>query len=586
MSAHYDTEPPPTASVTLHTTAGPIQISLFARQTPLACKNFLQHCLDGYYSGTTFHRVVSSFVIQGGDPTGSGSGGASIYEDPEFEFDPRDGEKVVFKDEIHTRLRFNRRGLVGMAKSEDGTYGSQFFVTLANTERELNGTCTMFGRVEGDSIYNVVKIADGELVEGTDRPVYAVKITGCQVDQLGPFEGQLTPREKIAVAQKGEEERKGKKKKKAKKVGKALLSFAGDDEEEDGGELLKPAKPKFNTRLVKDDEERNEKQKQKVNDKKRLQSSEADSRTHENEKAKGSASHRQSETNIPKPSISKPKPSSTNILPLRDPNTQLPLPDPENPSRSPSPSSESSPPPRRRQSLLSKTNAEIAALKASMRRDTTSITNEQPRKKTALESLIPETSIRGRKRPAPSSSTSNVYSSGDTDALKMFNSFKHKLENADTLAAKKPRQNNPEEIHTDKKTASRLKGNEKEQVEEEEEEEEAQLCDLHFIVDCQSCRAWDVPESEALDSSKANGKGRGDSDDDDESGMGWMTHMLQFGKDAYGKDLNWKKSHQDVDSLVVIDPRQKEKEIIGGRKRERERARKMEGRGNREWDRR
>lgn len=158
MSAHYTTEPPPTASATLHTTFGPIHIALFANQTPLTCKNFLQHCLDNYYAGTIFHRIVPDFIVQGGDPTGTGSGGTSIYEYPEFEYDPeaRDpNEKVVLRDELHSRLRFNRRGLVGMAKSEDGTYGSQFFITLANAERELNGQCTLFGRVEGDSIYNV-----------------------------------------------------------------------------------------------------------------------------------------------------------------------------------------------------------------------------------------------------------------------------------------------------------------------------------------------------------------------------------------------------------------------------------------------
>src|SRR5207248_8774842 len=124
MSTHYTTEPPPTATALLHTTAGPLTLSLFAAQTPLTCRNFLQHLLDGYYNDTLFHRVVPGFVIQAGDPTGTGEGGESIYEQ-EREFETYDaewarmlgrekGEKVLFGDELHSRLRFGRRGLVGM----------------------------------------------------------------------------------------------------------------------------------------------------------------------------------------------------------------------------------------------------------------------------------------------------------------------------------------------------------------------------------------------------------------------------------------------------------------------------------------
>ncbi|KAF3479634.1 peptidyl-prolyl isomerase cwc27 [Arthroderma uncinatum] len=549
MSAHYDTEPPPTASATLHTTAGPIHISLFARQTPLACQNFLQHCLDGYYEGTTFHRVVPNFIIQGGDPTGTGSGGSSIYEYPEFEYDPRDGEKVVFKDEVHSRLRFNRRGLVGMAKSEDGTYGSQFFVTLANAERELNKTCTMFGRVEGESIYNVASIAEAELIEGSDRPVYAVKITGCEVDQLGPFEGQLKRRERIAVADKKTEEGpvKGKKKKKAK-VGKALLSFAADEDE---GEAILPTKPKFNTRLVREEEEAASVAKKQKQDEKRKD-----------------AQQREPAPELPrKSSATKPVPREP------DPNTQLPLPNAESPSRPASPSSSisESPPPRsRRQSLLSKTNAEIAALKASMRRSTAVAPVEPARKKSALESLIPETSIRGaRKRSAAGNS------SQDAVAFDMFKAFKAKLENAETSSSKKSRRHH---TSTDDTPSQPEKGKsiEKKQEQDGQDDEEEQVCDLHFVVGCQSCRSWDAPE---VDEPRAG------TDDDD---VGWMTHTLQFGKDTLGKDLNWKRSHQQNDDLVVIDPRQKEKEITGGtggRKRERERKRKLETGQDREWDR-
>ncbi|PIG90318.1 peptidyl-prolyl cis-trans isomerase [Aspergillus arachidicola] len=479
MSAHYATEPNPTASATINTTFGPLHISLFATQTPLTCRNFLQHCQDGYYTDTIFHRVVPGFIIQGGDPTGTGSGGTSIYEDPEFEYDPeaRDpNEKVVLRDELHSRLRYNRRGLVGMAKSEDGSYGSQFFITLGNTERELNGQCTLFGRIEGDSIYNMVKIAEAERVEGTERPVYPVKITSCEIGELGPLAGKIKKRQITATRTAKTEDKPAPKKKKKNKGGKTLLSF-GDDGDADEDMPIRPAKPKFNSK----------------------------------------------------------------------PETQLPLPKPESPDRSPSPA----PAPAPKQSFLSRTNAEIANLKASMRRTAHTGPADTGHKKSALEAMIPETAIRGRKRPPPGTSASTNSSNGitgfsssaDNETLKLLNAFKAKLESADSP-----------------------------------DDEEAQLCDLHFIANCQSCKSWD-------DDQTADGGKAGVAAEDEE---GWLTHELRFGKDTLGKDLNWKREHQDADSLMVIDPREKEKEYVGGKRRglerDRERDRKRERAGNLEWD--
>ncbi|KAJ5957993.1 uncharacterized protein N7479_005143 [Penicillium vulpinum] len=522
MSSQYTSEPNPTASATLNTTVGPIQIALFANQTPLTCKNFLQHCKDNYYAGTIFHRVAPDFVIQGGDPTGTGSGGTSIYEYPEFEFDPeaRDPEeRVVLRDELHSRLRFNRRGLLGMAKSEDGTYGSQFFITLANTEREMNGQCTIFGRLEGDSIYNVLKIADAERIAGTERPVYPVKVTSCEVGELGPLEGKLKDRQSVSTAGKAE---KGapKKKKKATKGGKTLLSFGDDGDEE---MPMRPAKPKFNTNLVVDAPDA-------------------------------------------KPEISKAKPRAEAL--------SQPRKRPRSPSRDRSPSTElacSIPDPGcppSKESKLSRTNAQIAALMASMRRDVDVGPKETGRKKSALEAMIPETSIRGRKRPPPGTANGSSRngtgpsSAAEREALQLFNAFKAKLES-----------NKPEptttashsKSHTDKETDNQN---------EEEEDKETQLCDLHFIANCQSCKAWDDPEAEA--------------DDPEQQEGGWLSHELRFGKDTLGKDLNWKREHGgEADSLMVIDPREREKEVIGkkrGFQRDRERERKRERVGDLEWD--
>jgi peptidyl-prolyl cis-trans isomerase SDCCAG10 len=567
MSSHYNTEPPPTASATLNTTVGPLHISLFAKQAPLACKNFLQHCLDGYYTGTLFHRVVPGFVIQGGDPTGTGSGGSSIYEDPEFEYDPdaRDpNEKVVFADEIHSRLRFNRRGLVGMAKSEDGTYGSQFFVTLANAEREMNGQCTMFGRIEGDAIYNVVKIAEAELVEGTDRPVYAVRVTGCEVGDLGPFEGKLKKRSRVAIPESTREAEKSTiKKKKKGKGGKTLLSFGGDEAEAEDEVSLGAKKPKFNTKLVSAGE-----------------TLDLESKTDEKSEPAGQKSRKRPRSPSPAPRRTSDERRTRPKTP--DPYIQLPPKNPEDPERSPS---EPSPPPVK-QSTLDRTNAEIASLKESMRRTVATDQADTGRKKSALEAMIPETSIRGRKRPPPGSigmnasgkigrggTTGEGYSTGaDAEALKLFNAFKAKLDGADAQSS-----------HSTKKKEPYQPNGSKESEEAEPDDEEAQLCDLHFIANCQSCKSWDEDPDDAADANKP-------ADEDDSTD--WMSHQLRFGKDKLGKDLNWRKQNEEADTLMVIDPREKEKEYVrrggGTRKsnRDRESERRREKAGEREWDRR
>ncbi|KAB8075798.1 cyclophilin-like domain-containing protein [Aspergillus leporis] len=534
MSSHYTTEPNPTASATLNTTFGPLHISLFATQTPLTCRNFLQHCMDNYYTGTIFHRVVPDFIIQGGDPSGTGSGGTSIYEYPEFEYDPeaRDpNEKVVLRDELHSRLRFNRRGLVGMAKSEDGTYGSQFFITLGNTERELNGQCTLFGRIEGDSIYNMVKIAEAERVEGTERPVYPVKVTSCEVGELGPLAGKIKKRDITATASSktGDDKPAPKKKKKTAKGAKTLLSF-GNDAGDDEDMPIRSAKPKFNSSLVTDANipQPEPAPKQKPQPKKRPRS---------------------------------PSPEPKHRPKTPDPDLQLPLPKPESPSRSPTPE-------KPKQSFLSRTNAEIENIKASMRR-TVHTATDNGHKKSALEAMIPDTAIRGRRRPAPGTSSSSngitgFSSSADNEALKIFNAFKAKLESADTSA---PSSSTHKQTSQTKASAG-----------EEPEDAEAQLCDLHFIANCQSCQTWDTSNG------TADGGNAGAAEDEG----GWLTHELRFGKDRLGKDLNWKREHQDADSLMVIDPREREKELVGGKRRglerDRERDRKREQAGNLEWE--
>lgn len=104
--------------------------------------------MEGYYNGTIFHRVVKEFIAQGGDPSGTGEGGESIWGQP-------------FKDEFHSRLRFCRRGLVAMANAGRDDNGSQFFFTLGPTQ-ELQNKHTIFGKVSGETVFNMLKLADGD----------------------------------------------------------------------------------------------------------------------------------------------------------------------------------------------------------------------------------------------------------------------------------------------------------------------------------------------------------------------------------------------------------------------------------------
>ena len=144
MSNIYVQEPPTDGKVLLETTVGDIEVELWSREAPKACRNFVQLCMENYYNKTKFHRVVREFIVQGGDPTGTGRGGESVYGHP-------------FKDEVHSRLRFVRRGLVAMANSGKDDNGSQFFFTMGPTQ-ELQNKHTIFGKVAGNTVYNMLKL--------------------------------------------------------------------------------------------------------------------------------------------------------------------------------------------------------------------------------------------------------------------------------------------------------------------------------------------------------------------------------------------------------------------------------------------
>ena len=133
----------------------------FGSQAPLACRNFIQLALEGYYDHTPIHRVIKDFMIQAGDPTGSGQGGKSIW-----------GHS--FKDELHGRIKFNHRGQVAMAnENKPNSNGSQFFITTAPTAW-LNQKHTIFGEVT--SGYDIVQKIETTKTGPGDRPATPQKI--------------------------------------------------------------------------------------------------------------------------------------------------------------------------------------------------------------------------------------------------------------------------------------------------------------------------------------------------------------------------------------------------------------------------
>ncbi|MGV9950645.1 peptidylprolyl isomerase [Streptomyces cellulosae] len=167
---------------TLKTNHGDIQVQLFPDQAPQTVKNFVelakgerewtnpktgQKTTDKLYDGTVFHRVISGFMIQGGDPLGNGTGGPGYQ----------------FGDEFHPDLRFDKPYLLAMANAGPGTNGSQFFITVSPTAW-LNRKHTIFGEVADDASQKVVdSIASTQTNPRTDRPVKEVVIESVEIHE-------------------------------------------------------------------------------------------------------------------------------------------------------------------------------------------------------------------------------------------------------------------------------------------------------------------------------------------------------------------------------------------------------------------
>lgn len=155
---------------TLHTSEGDIEVELFSEETPLTVANFVglsegegptnpETGESEFYNDTVFHRVIDQFMIQGGDPEGSGRGGPGYQ----------------FEDEFDSDRTFDSAGMLAMANSGPDTNGSQFFITVAPTEH-LNGAHTIFGQVTDEESQEVVDSIASVETDPNDRPVNDVTL--------------------------------------------------------------------------------------------------------------------------------------------------------------------------------------------------------------------------------------------------------------------------------------------------------------------------------------------------------------------------------------------------------------------------
>ena len=143
-------------TATIHTSHGPIEVELFDEDAPKTVENFRKLAGDGFYDGVIFHRVIKDFMIQGGDPTGTGSGGPGYTFEDEF-----NDRKVV-------------RGALAMANAGPNTNGSQFFIVTTDAAPWLDGKHTVFGRVTAGM--DAVDSIEASETDSRDKPVDDARI--------------------------------------------------------------------------------------------------------------------------------------------------------------------------------------------------------------------------------------------------------------------------------------------------------------------------------------------------------------------------------------------------------------------------
>jgi cyclophilin family peptidyl-prolyl cis-trans isomerase len=156
-------DPKKNYKATIFTDKGDIVLTLFADKTPRTVNNFVFLAREGFYDGTIFHRVINDFMVQGGDPTGTGRGGPGYR----------------FADEFHPSLKHSKPGILSMANAGPGTNGSQFFITHVPTPW-LDGKHSVFGEVSGGM--NVLMSIPARDPQRADAP--AVKISKVTIEEI------------------------------------------------------------------------------------------------------------------------------------------------------------------------------------------------------------------------------------------------------------------------------------------------------------------------------------------------------------------------------------------------------------------
>eukprot|EP00873_Tetraselmis_striata_P001176 jgi/Tetstr1/421440/TSEL_012389.t1 len=194
--------------VRMHTNLGDLNIELHCDIVPRTCENFLELCEQGYYNNTAFHRSIRSFMLQGGDPTGTGKGGESIYG-------------ATFRDELDSRLTHSSRGVLSMANSGQNTNGSQFFI-LYKSAHHLDYKHAVFGKVVGGM--EILSAMEQIETDSEDTPKKSITFLSASVF-VNPFREMAAEEEKAA-----EEERQ-----------KAEKAANGPDDSEFGSWFSNPA---------------------------------------------------------------------------------------------------------------------------------------------------------------------------------------------------------------------------------------------------------------------------------------------------------------------------------------------------------
>ncbi|KAF9360738.1 Peptidyl-prolyl isomerase cwc27 [Mortierella sp. AD094] len=558
MSNIYLLEPHTNGKVILHTSYGDISIELWPKEAPKACRNFVQLCMEGYYNDTIFHRIVAGFIIQGGDPEGTGMGGESCFEGGE-----------PFADEFHSRLRFVRRGLVAMANSGvPNDNKSQFFITLDAT-MELQNKHTIFGKIAGDTIFNVLKIGGLE-VDGNERPLYPPKINSCTI-VVNPFDDivpRISRQEQEAARLKELEAQKKPEKQKKLKKNVALLSFADDvpdlteDQEDNGdGDGAKKAKKKMLSShdLLKDDptlsrevdtslvsaaderersDTKDKKRRAKEDDRKETEHTDRDQKKRrdvekeeeeeEEENEGANAFDQRMRDQIrekhKKSKLAKESASSSTSAPE---STTTPTATAIKPSDTESapPLSESE---RRRQ--------EIQKLESDIRKmhnrdgdnDADAKKNAKKQKVSLLQQQREQYKTRGEKKGGSKKSKSA-----------MEEKEKHLLEELSTFEAKvfssaREAEPNPAPKRND-----------------------GPPCEIHGIPSCESCQdtiSKKAKTKKATSDDEEGGGEDGEVESDSDNDIGWMQHKLVFEKDLKGKEVSLSAKKDDADDYIVIDP--------------------------------